>query len=261
MIKFFRKIRQKLLSENKLSKYLIYAIGEIILVVLGILIALQVNNWNEYKKKREIEATILNEIRNNLRFDLEDFESNISHLRNKTTSSRSLLKAFEDNLDYNDSLGYFFFYLKTYPHFSYKSNGYKLLLSKGLDIIQNDSLRNRITDLYEDRYQYLITYEKERIDYNNTLEAKVTPYYGTRVLPREQIPSELIVKGSVETLLKFQFFRNIRNYDILKEDYELHGIIKHIETMSGILSAIHTSVKNDNLELIRLIDEELDSVR
>ena len=50
MIKFFRKIRQKLLSENKFSKYIIYAIGEIILVVIGILIALQINNWNENKK-------------------------------------------------------------------------------------------------------------------------------------------------------------------------------------------------------------------
>jgi len=46
MIKFFRKIRQQLLTENKFSKYLLYAIGEIVLVVIGILIALQINNWN-----------------------------------------------------------------------------------------------------------------------------------------------------------------------------------------------------------------------
>ena len=52
MIKFFRKIRHKLLSENKFSKYLVYAIGEIVLVVIGILIALQVNNWNEERKSK-----------------------------------------------------------------------------------------------------------------------------------------------------------------------------------------------------------------
>ena len=52
MIKFFRKIRQKLLSENKFSKYLLYAIGEIVLVVIGILIALQINNWNENRKQQ-----------------------------------------------------------------------------------------------------------------------------------------------------------------------------------------------------------------
>ena len=52
MIKFFRKIRQRLLTENKFSKYLIYAIGEIVLVVIGILIALQINNWNEERVKK-----------------------------------------------------------------------------------------------------------------------------------------------------------------------------------------------------------------
>ncbi len=58
MIKFFRKIRQRLLTENKFSRYLIYAIGEIILVVFGILIALSVNNWNENKKSLLAEKSI-----------------------------------------------------------------------------------------------------------------------------------------------------------------------------------------------------------
>ena len=49
MLKFFRRIRQKLIAENKVGKYLIYAIGEIVLVVIGILIALWINNWNEGK--------------------------------------------------------------------------------------------------------------------------------------------------------------------------------------------------------------------
>ena len=69
MIKFFRRIRQQLLTENKFSKYLIYAIGEIILVVIGILIALQINNWNENRKNRIAEADYYCRI-------LEDLESN-----------------------------------------------------------------------------------------------------------------------------------------------------------------------------------------
>jgi hypothetical protein len=60
MIKFFRKIRQKLLFENKFSKYLIYAIGEIILVVIGILIALQINNHNEIRKEKALEKELIN---------------------------------------------------------------------------------------------------------------------------------------------------------------------------------------------------------
>ena len=70
MIKFFRKIRQKMLTENKISKYLLYAIGEILLVVIGILIALQLNNLNEIDKVKDTEILYLNalhdEFSNNL---------------------------------------------------------------------------------------------------------------------------------------------------------------------------------------------------
>ncbi|MDX1463776.1 MAG: DUF6090 family protein [Marinirhabdus sp.] len=52
MIKFFRRLRHRLLNENKVGKYLIYALGEIVLVVIGILIALQINSWNDYNKDR-----------------------------------------------------------------------------------------------------------------------------------------------------------------------------------------------------------------
>ena len=243
--------------ENKTGKYFTYAIGEIILVVIGILIALQINNWNDQNKERDDEKLILNEIKDNLQFDLADFESNIVNLQNKTTSCKSMLKILEGDIAYNDSIGYFFYYLKTYPHFSNKSNGYNLLQSKGLDIIQNTSIRKAITDLYEDRYIYLKTYEKERIDYNNTLEQKISAYYGTKTLSKNKLPSSLVVKGSVETLIKFGFFRSIRNYDILKKDTELHGIIKDIETWSTILGATHKAVRNNVLDLINQIEREL----
>ncbi len=62
MIKFFRKIRQNLFMENKTGKYFKYAIGEIILVVIGILIALQINNWNEKRKDVAKEQLILKQL-------------------------------------------------------------------------------------------------------------------------------------------------------------------------------------------------------
>jgi len=68
MIKFFRRIRQRLLIENKLSKYLFYAIGEIILVVIGILIALQINNWNQ----KDNEQNTIKEYAISLIQDLEE---------------------------------------------------------------------------------------------------------------------------------------------------------------------------------------------
>ena len=69
MINFFRNIRQRLLRENKFSRYLLYAIGEILLVVIGILIALQINNWNEAQKDHAYEVKMLSEIVKSLKAD------------------------------------------------------------------------------------------------------------------------------------------------------------------------------------------------
>jgi len=77
MIKFFRHIRQRLLSENKFSKYLLYAIGEILLVVIGILIALSINNWNTNRNLRNLENELLHDIRENLVASVENLEINL----------------------------------------------------------------------------------------------------------------------------------------------------------------------------------------
>jgi len=69
MIKFFSKIRQNSIRENKLTNYLKYAIGEIILVVVGILIALQINNWNESRKQYKTEKEFIASVKNDLRQD------------------------------------------------------------------------------------------------------------------------------------------------------------------------------------------------
>jgi sensor domain CHASE-containing protein len=75
MIKIFRKVRQQLLAGNKFSQYMLYAIGEIILVVIGILIALQINNWNEDRIDRNIETRVLTNILADLISNEEIFQS------------------------------------------------------------------------------------------------------------------------------------------------------------------------------------------
>jgi sensor domain CHASE-containing protein len=77
MIKFFRKIRQTMLTENKFSKYLLYAIGEIVLVVIGILIALSINNWNQNRVQTKLVNGILIEIYANLQADQKELEDDI----------------------------------------------------------------------------------------------------------------------------------------------------------------------------------------
>ena len=91
MIKLFRNIRQRLLSENKFSKYMLYAIGEIILVVIGILIALQINNWNE-NRKSDIELQLITQ---NL---AQEFEANREALQNALSSVTYTKNGSLDNL-------------------------------------------------------------------------------------------------------------------------------------------------------------------
>lgn len=100
MLKFFRKIRQKLLAQNRVSQYLAYAIGEILLVVIGILIALQVNNWNENRKKLTLsQETILN-----LKAELEEAGVELERAYHFNRENRRLSQEFIDGETNFDSL-------------------------------------------------------------------------------------------------------------------------------------------------------------
>ena len=96
MISFFRKIRQKLLSQNRVTRYLAYSVGEILLVVIGILIALQVNNWNDSKKNREKETYFLKRLEKEFSRDSASLAGVIKILNLKVDAGREL-KTFLEN--------------------------------------------------------------------------------------------------------------------------------------------------------------------
>lgn len=102
MIKFFRKIRQKMLTENKFSKYLMYAVGEIFLVVIGILIALQINNQNENRKNQDLVSIYKTELINDLLLDVNHFKFHLAKAKeeNRTIDSiRTILNQPNANTD------------------------------------------------------------------------------------------------------------------------------------------------------------------
>ena len=118
MIKFFRKIRYKLMSENKTGKYFKYAIGEIILVVIGILIALGINNWNENRKLFNKEKTYLNKLISNLDYDVKLYKQimtedtlllkGLTLLENKLVSNEEIqIEHIKENIQ-NLTIGYRF---------------------------------------------------------------------------------------------------------------------------------------------------------
>jgi len=92
MLRYFRTIRQKFLSENKFSKYTIYAVGEIILVVIGILIALQINNWNENRKKRNNEQQYLLALKEEFSFNRDELKRVITQNYLNYDNSKKILR-------------------------------------------------------------------------------------------------------------------------------------------------------------------------
>ena len=104
MIKFFRKIRQNLLSEGNTGKYLKYAIGEIILVVIGILIALQINNWNETRKSNILKKSYIENLITDLNTDLKNLEQLNTINRINEKEGRYLASFLDNTLTKPDTL-------------------------------------------------------------------------------------------------------------------------------------------------------------
>lgn len=159
MINFFRKIRENLLAEGKITKYLKYALGEIILVVIGILIALQINNWNENRKAANEEVKILNALQADFIISKKRIEETIIMQSRVMNYSKILIEIhergdineilyFDTHLDSLDKLNsYGISWYRAEP----VTGAYNSLTSAGkIDLIQNGSLRSLLAQFIAD---------------------------------------------------------------------------------------------------------------
>ena len=107
MLRFFSKMRLKLAAENKVSKYLRYAVGEIVLVVIGILIALQINSWNQDRLNRKTEKDYIIRLSNEIKTDTAYFNSLKNLFEEKETSLIRILKIWQKSVPViSDSMQY-----------------------------------------------------------------------------------------------------------------------------------------------------------
>lgn len=149
MISLFRKIRQSLLQQQKITQYLAYAVGEIFLVVIGILIALQINTWNELRKTRSYELKMLKELKATLERDRGYFANQIPRLTIKQNAANRLLVMLENKEENLDTLNRYFSNLRFEVLFQYNSGAYGSIKSGGIDKISNDSIRAKMAGIYE----------------------------------------------------------------------------------------------------------------
>lgn len=244
MIKIFKQIRRKLTAENNVAKYLRYAIGEVMLVVIGILIALQINNWNEQSKTSKLEIKILKELQSNLTLDLKEVQDDIGYMDNINKACKDIKSYIERQDNPSDSLFITCGILRVTPHFDPNKSGYGLLQSKGVEVISNDSLRNAISLLYERSYVYYKRYEEERLRFH-------------------ALHSEPILLKYFSMHFDLDTFYNA-NFEISHEDYQkLKSDTNFFKLLSAILFE-NSSVQNRGkrieqgiISLLHALEEEL----
>ncbi len=169
MITLFRKIRQKLLVENRFSKYLLYALGEIVLVVIGILIALQINNANENKKNTDKVKILLGKIQNELETDISEIKSIIEFYSKKDSLIELVLNDKVKKEDYlKSSSNELHYLLFNRMEIRLKKASFNNLMNYQ-DLIpeEYDPIISDLKELYNDNFSYVEEAGKNiRIDYD-----------------------------------------------------------------------------------------------
>ncbi|MDY2587944.1 hypothetical protein [Winogradskyella aquimaris] len=248
MIKFFRKIRQKLLSENKFGKYLTYAIGEIILVVIGILIALALNNWNSNRLSIDRNNTLLIKLSKELDLNIERAASLDSFDLNggfkiKLKFTDSIFNLLDKNLATNH-LDYItsdlIFYINT---FNLNTSVFQELKNTGsLYSIGSDSLVTQIQKYYQlcDRESY---YNLEYSQNVNTLRFRCYDKWNDFKYLYKKDPNEAIKHHpwianprSLEFIQFRQFVAAARSHHGLMS-FKLNGIIKEAEKLKKLIAS------------------------
>ena len=134
------------METGKTTRYFKYAIGEIILVVIGILIALQINNWNEQRKLDKEEHYILKQLLNEFKADSVKLSRFILLTEDKISSQKAMLRILKTKNLENLTLSSIFFSGKAIPFYDYSPTFNELVSSGKLSIIKNDTIKNAIND-------------------------------------------------------------------------------------------------------------------
>ena len=244
MIKFFRHIRKSLIEKNQMGKYFKYVIGEILLVVIGILIALQINNWNEGRKAKQIEATKLNKLLEDLKLDSIAFASNVKVLTTIDNLHQELYnigyKKTNAQLTENPKE------IRRYVPFNLPSQKTSNLLVTQLN---NEVVRKELMDYNEN----LSRTSNEMHEFINIVKDKIRPYLGQKEVYNLPSQFETFNPEKINMISKDDLIEISKNPDFQQLLFEANFKLK--SNINGIDNLLLTQ----NNKLRNLIIKELKS--
>ncbi len=260
MMKLFRNIRQKLAAENKVMAYLRYAIGEILLVVIGILIALQINNWNEARKNHIEEIALLKQLKS-------EFQSNLDQLDQKISIRKSMISASLKLLYYKD-----------HPEERNKDSVITqilpTLISPTFDPIEdNISSSNRILLLRNNKLKAMLSrwttdiiqVTEEEVSWKNYSDNYYRPtllkYSSFRTLVNQFWKNNTLQSFELDKnpTMKFDIKNSSRKFDTSKllDSPTFEDDIANCASYSKLTNIQSESLRKRIVEILKLIDKEL----
>ena len=231
MIKFFRNIRYKSMENSKSSRYFKYAIGEIILVVIGILIALQINNWNEANKEKVFEMKVLSELYLDVKEDIKEMNNAIDSLQVSNSSNQLILNQLSNRTIYHDSLDKHFAFALRLWSLSPNITSFEMAKEKGMYLIKNDSIRFRVAKANGYFFDYVKVLEDRFQDYkSNVLLPYIIPLFHSynfqSMKPRDY--EALLDDKTFESMIKTLIPMRARYMNLLEKRCKL---VKDLEGM------------------------------
>jgi hypothetical protein len=243
------------MEKNKTGKYLKYAVGEIILVVIGILIALQINNWNENQKKQQFEITILKNIQEDILADKIDSGLNLQYLK-ETFKNEDLLLNFllsdsqitPDNISYVDALGIDL--IAVFHNASFNN-----LQNNDIGLISNNSLYKKIARYY-DFYASAITELENKHDFANTYDEKFIYLKKHFKVIDKKTKIELSAENTwIQEFNRYNF--SVKNMDMLKKDEEFKLVLAESQFVTTTKISFYQQLLEKISELNESINNEL----
>ena len=236
MINLFRRVRKSHLMINNTGQYLKYAFGEIFLVVIGILIALQINNWNEQRKSKAFEKESLIQIRANLIKDKVTLEQMKINGINAVASTDKILRQYTA-INKTDSIKFWLGDIIQFDRFQPLTNAYEVLKSKGLDQVSNKELRFLMGTYYDDKAKHIVKAVK---DIEETFQVDWMP---------------ILKKHVVD--FKFKKYVIVQNDEIFYKPSEIRNLLTlNRDNYNGSIDYIDIGITLID-EIINIINEEL----